>query len=447
MQRPTPRRVAAACAAPLAALLLGATGCSPAAPAADTGALPGNRYAATTLVASNDSYGAAATFPEMVNAWGIAIRPQGEGGHFWVGGGGTSFEFVGDVSASPDPALRPLHQDALHEVTVPGADSDTSDTGGGKITGVEFNPAPLNSDSFAVTGQPVDVDGHTELLAGSARFLFATDTGRIAGWTEQGTDGRIVRHDGPALQMFDGGPVGMNFFGLALAPGRDDTLWAADFGTDPQIRQFDKSWHPVPTQGFVNPFATGDPIDPADPGSGKRARPGDPAPFNLVTAGDRVFVTYAVTKAAEDSADGHEFDAGEEDSLDAEQEAAAGDRPDRGKVAEFDRAGNLVRVLDDGGRLNAPWGVAVAPADFGALSGSILVGNFGGAGRIAAFDDTTGTFVDYVRDESGAVLGVEGLWGLLFGNGESLGDRNSLYFTAGPADEKDGVFGRLRAAN
>ncbi|KJF19248.1 hypothetical protein SZ00_06175 (plasmid) [Rhodococcus sp. AD45] len=200
-----------------------------------------------------------------------------------------------------------------------------------------------------------------------------------------------------------------------------------------------------PDTGFVNPFATGDPIDPANPGSGKHARPGDPAPFNLVTTGDRVFVTYAVTKAAEDSADGTDFDASEEDSLDAEREVAVGDRPDRGKVAEFDWGG--VRVLDDGGRLNAPWGLAIAPANFGALSGSILVGNFGGAGHIAAFDDTTGTFIDYVRDESGAVLGIEWLWGLLFGNGESLGDSNSLYFTAGPADEKDGVFGRLRAAN
>jgi hypothetical protein len=223
MQRRTPRGIAAAFAVPLAALLLGVTGWSPAAPATDTGSLPGNRYTSTTLVASNDSYGAPATFPEMVNAWGVAIRPQGDGGHFWVGAGGTSFEFVGDVNASPDPALRPLHQDGLHEVTVPGADADTTDAGGGKITGVAFNPAPLASDSFVVTGQPVDDDGHPEMLSGSSRFLFATDSGRIAGWTEQGVDGRIVRHDGPALQMFDGGPAGMSFFGLALAPSRDDT--------------------------------------------------------------------------------------------------------------------------------------------------------------------------------------------------------------------------------
>ncbi|MBC2641222.1 MULTISPECIES: TIGR03118 family protein [unclassified Rhodococcus (in: high G+C Gram-positive bacteria)] len=432
-------------AALLATAVASTAACAPAA-SSETALtpVPGNHYARTTLVANDADYAAAATVPEMVNAWGVAIRPQGEGGHFWVGAGGNSFEFVGDVSAAPDPALRTLHQDMLHEVAVPGADADTSDASVGKTTGVVFNPAPLNSDSFVVTGQPVAVDGRQELLAGSSRFLFATDSGRISGWTEQGADGRIVRQDGPAKEMFDGGPQGMNFFGLALAPGRDDALWVADFGAAPQIRQFDKTWQPVATQGFANPFATGDLIDPTDPAQGKQARPGDPAPFNIATAGNRVFVTYATTKAAED---GSGFDAGEEDSLDAEQEAATGDRPDRGKVAEFDAEGTLVRILDDQGRLNAPWGVAVAPAEFGALAGKILVGNFGGAGRIAAFDDQSGAFVDYVRDEAGDIVAVEGLWGLLFGNGESLGDSDSLYFTAGPADEKDGVFGRLRATH
>lgn len=436
------------CAALLVTAIASATACAPA-QSADVAAQSGheNRYTTATLAANADSHGAPLVLDDMVNAWGLAIRPQGAGGHFWVGAGGASFEFVGDVTASPVPALRTLHQDELRKVTVPGADSDTSDAGGGKTTGVVFNPAPLTSDSFVVSGQPVEVDGHQQMLAGSSRFLFATDSGRLSAWTEQGADGRIVRHDGPALEMFNGEPQGMNFFGLALAPGRDDTLWAADFGVDPQIRQFDKTWHPVVTEGFANPFATGELIDPADPGRGRHARPGDPAPFNIVALGDRVFVTYAVTKSAEGSPDATEFDAGEEDSLDAEQEAASGDRPDRGKVAEFDAAGTLVRVLDDGGRLNAPWGIALAPADFGDLGGTILVGNFGGAGHIAAFDDATGAFVDYVRDEAGTVLGIEGLWGLLFGNGESLGDSDSLYYTAGPADERDGIFGRLRAAN
>ncbi|MGW6378043.1 TIGR03118 family protein [Rhodococcus sp. NPDC055112] len=432
----------------LAATLTLTGGCaSSSSPAPDAvEALPGNRYTQTNLAATGETYSAPFTLPDMVNAWGVAIRPKGAGGHFWVGAGGTSYEFVGDVTASPDPAMRQLHQDGLQEVTVPGADSDTSDAGIGKTTGVIFNPAPITSDTFVVTDQPVQVDGQQQLLTGSARFLFATDSGHISGWTEQGTDGQIVRHNGPAEDMFDGTAEGMNFFGIALEPGGGDALWAADFGAAPQIRQFDKNWQPVPTQGFSNPFATGDPLDPANPDRGNKARPGDPAPFNITTVGDRVFVTYAITKAP-DGGPATSFDAGEEDSLDAEQEAAAQDRPDRGKVAEFDATGTLVRVLDDQGRLNAPWGVALAPAEFGALAGKLLVGNFAGAGRILAFDDATGDFVDYLRDGAGEPLAVEGLWGLLFGNGESLGDADALYFTAGPEEEKDGLFGALRAAN
>ncbi|SEM10943.1 hypothetical protein SAMN05444583_122101, partial [Rhodococcus maanshanensis] len=79
-------------------------------------ALPGNRYAQSNLAATGDLYAAPFTISSMVNAWGVAIRPKGAGGHFWVGAGGTSYEFVGDVTASPDPALRQLHQDGLKEV-------------------------------------------------------------------------------------------------------------------------------------------------------------------------------------------------------------------------------------------------------------------------------------------------------------------------------------------
>lgn len=408
-------------------------------------ALPDNRYAQTNLAASSDEYGAQFTFPTMVNAWGIANRPKGAGGHFWVGAGGTSFQFVGDVTAASDPALQTLSQDALREVTVPNADSDTTDAGIGKITGVVFNPAPITSDVFPVTDQPVTVDGLEQMLAGSSRFIFATDSGTISAWTEQTADGQLVRRDGPAKEVFNGADQRMAFFGLAISPAGGDTLWAADFGASPQIRQFTKDWKLVPTEGFANPFATGDLIDPADPAKGKQTRPGDPAPFNISTAGDRVFVTYAITKPTE--GDPTTFDAGEEDSLDKDQEAAAKDEPAKGKFAEFDASGQLIRVFADGGLLNAPWGVTIAPNDFGPLSDTVLVANFAGAGRILAFDDTTGEFVDYLRDVDGNAVGIEGIWGLLFGNGESLGDSNALYFAAGPKDEVDGLFGSLRLQN
>jgi uncharacterized protein (TIGR03118 family) len=173
-------------------------------------------------------------------------------------------------------------------------------------------------------------------------------------------------------------------------------------------------------------------------------KPGDPVPFNVQVLDKRVFVTYAISQ--EDAANPGRFYAAEEDALDASAEAASGNKPNKGKLVEFDLNGNRVRIYADAMRLNAPWGVAIAPANFGKLSGALLVGNFGGAGRICAFDLGSGTYLDDLRDKVGKPVAIAGLWGLQFGNGESLGDSNALYFSAGPEDEVDGLFGSLRYA-
>ncbi|WP_067699245.1 TIGR03118 family protein [Nocardia jejuensis] len=424
-----------------AALVVAAACSSTESPKDDVQALDGNTYAQTNLAANLPKYKAQFTLPDMVNAWGIADRPKGAGGHFWVGGGGFSFQFVGDVTKSADAKYQQLFQDPLKLVTIPGADSDTSDKGVGKTTGVVFNPAPITSDLFVVRDQPVTVDGKEQKLTGSSRFIFATDSGKISAWTELGTGGEVVRHDGPANLVFDGTADGMQFFGIGLAPSGDKLL-AADFGDNPQIRTFDKNWKLIPTSGFANPFATGDNLDPADPAKGKKVKPGDPAPWNVSTVGQRVFVSYASTKP--DEVDAAKIDVGEEDSLDKDAEKDAGNKANKGQIAEFDATGKLVRTLDGDSRFNAPWGVTVAPEGFGPLSGKLLVGNFGGAGHILALDDKTGKFVDYLRNTTGAPIEIAGLWGLMFGNGESLGDSDALYFTAGPEDEKEGLFGSLR---
>jgi uncharacterized protein (TIGR03118 family) len=76
----------------------------------------------------------------------------------------------------------------------------------------------------------------------------------------------------------------------------------------------------------------------------------------------------------------------------------------------------------------------------------LLVGNFGGHGRIAAYDIERGSFIGFLEDPAGRLIEIEGLWGLQFGNGASLGDVNALYYAAGPGDETQGVFGALRHA-
>jgi len=409
-----------------------------------------NSYRQTNLAATSAAYGAKFTLPGMVDAWGIAIRPAGAGGHFWVLGGGSSWQFVGDVSTSSDPKLRTLFQDGLAEVYLPGADSFSTAASVGKSTGTAFNGAPINSDQFRVTAQTATVNGSQVTFDGSARFVFVTDSGQLSAWTDRTQSGGTARVNGPAQLMYDGAALGMAMFGVALKTDTWDTLWVADFGVTPQIRQFNKVWQLVPTQGFANPFATGDLLDASNPSQGNAAKPGEPVPFNIQVLGSRVFVMYCVSKVLRDVngfiIDANKTTPSEEDSLDAAGEAKAGGFPNRGKVVEYSLGGSLVMVLDDGGRLNAPWGVALAPADFGLLSNALLVGNFGGAGKVAAFNASTGRFIDFMRNQSGQVLGLGGTWALQFGNGASLGDTNALYFAASTEGEAGGLFGSLRYA-
>ncbi len=209
-----------------------------------------------------------------------------------------------------------------------------------------------------------------------------------------------------------------------------------DFGADRQIRAFDAQWRPVALDGgFANPFL---------PAGQTRAQPGDYVPFNIQVLDWRgtphAFVAYA--KSRPDPDDPSRFFAGEEDAIAAADESL---QPDRGRVAMFDLDGRLVRAFADDGRLNAPWGLALAPATgFGANSGAVLVGNFGSHGRIAAFDIAQGGSLGFLPRPNGQPIEIEGLWGLQFGNGESLGDANALYFAAGPGDETKDLFGVLR---
>jgi uncharacterized protein (TIGR03118 family) len=108
----------------------------------------------------------------------------------------------------------------------------------------------------------------------------------------------------------------------------------------------------------------------------------------------------------------------------------------------FSPSGRLQRRLEHGDWLNAPWGLVLAPSDFGAFSHDLLVGQFG-SGEIAAYDVTTGRFLGKMRDTMDDVLVIDGLWAISFGNGAAAGPLNTLFFTAGLNDEADGLFGSL----
>jgi uncharacterized protein (TIGR03118 family) len=386
-----------------------------------TSAFAQNAYEQTHLIANKASYKPTiAVDKKLINAWGIAIRPAGAGGHFWVTGADVSFEYVGDVSASKDEALRTLHTDDLKYVKLPVGGKENFSTG------VVFNDS---KEHFTITQKVGDL----EPITAPAKFMFASDGGIISAWTERKKEDGTFDRPTKAISVIDESKDGAAFFGLAIS-SKYNRLYAADFGAAPAIKVYDGTFKREDVR-FDMPF---------DENKNDKVDAGEYAPFNIqalkTPAGEnRIFVAYAKTQIcpAEEvqkktCADGELF-VGEEDTSKAGY----------GRVAEFTENGKLVAVWKDGGKLSAPWGMVYAPSDFGALSGTLLVANFGD-GTIAAFDAATREFKDVMRDKAGKPIAIDKVWGILFGNGESLGDKNALYFAAGPKDEADGVFGSLR---
>ena len=210
-----------------------------------------------------------------------------------------------------------------------------------------------------------------------------------------------------ALVAVNNWAAGAIYKGLTLATNSNGTfLYAANFSSG-TIDVFDQGFHPAHLSGSFS--------DPAIP-SGF-------APFNIQNLGGQLFVTYAKHGA---------------DWIDD----APG--PGNGFVDVFDTNGNLLRRLVSGGPLNSPWGVALAPAGFGAFGNDLLVGNTGN-GRINAFNPQTGAFVGQLTDAAGIPISVNQLWGLSFGNGGGAGSQNTLYFAAGIDYEQHGLFGEIEA--
>lgn len=376
---------------------------------------PSNRYKQTNLVSSNPAFKPLFLDTTMVNAWGIAIRPAGNGGHFWVTASDASYEYVGDVNGTP------LSQDDLKLVTLPESTSTpVSEDPVGAANGVVFN----GGSNFVITQ-----NHYKGKITAAAKFLFVSDNGVLSAWTERkNADGSFDR-PAEAVPVVDFSADGSSFFGLAISPAQDK-LFVVDFGANAipdgaahaKIRIFDSAFNEEFLDGrFKNPFigAAGFQV-------------GDLVPFNIQTltygSTTSVFVTYVNTSKDENGK-----------LVVAVEDAGRG----RGKLVEYTGTGQFVAVWDDRGSLNAPWGMVVAPANFGGLSNQLIVGNFSD-GTMVGFDTKTKSATEYLRDEAGNVVKIAGLWGLLFGNGASLGDTNALYFAAGPDDETEGLFGSLR---
>jgi uncharacterized protein (TIGR03118 family) len=234
---------------------------------------------------------------------------------------------------------------------------------------------------------------------GKALFIFDSEDGAVRAWNgAQGTTAIVVVPS-----------TGGIYKGIAIAnTAAGPRLYAADFH-NARIDVFDGSFGLVPNSGFEDP-----------------SLPAGYAPFNVQTIGDRVFVAYAKQDA------------------DAEDEVAG---QGLGFVDAYDLAGNLLGRVAQHGQLNAPWGLALAPASFGRFGGDLLVGNFGD-GHINAYEELgNGHFAHRgeLRDADGKKVTIDGLWALQFAQGGNNGTPGTLYFTAGPDDESHGLFGSITA--
>ena len=277
--------------------------------------------------------------------------------------------------------------------------SSTSYDANGVSQGDFLIPAPRNQNSLATpSGTAVAEDGDFVLGDADSKFLFATEDGTISGWNGSGN----------AIVAVDHSASGAVYKGLAV-------LSPACCATYLVVANFHSGLIEPYTQAFI-PLAP--PGSFTDPGL-----PAGYAPFNIQQVRNQVFVTYAVQDNAK------------RDPVNA---------PGNGIVDIFDLEGNFVRRFASNGMLNSPWGVTQASASFGQFSNAILIGNFGD-GTINAFDPTSGNFLGQLKDQTGATLTNASLWGLVFGAG-GTGDANTLYFTAGLADEGHGLFGAITAA-
>lgn len=255
----------------------------------------------------------------------------------------------------------------------------------------------------APTGVVFNGFGTSFMVAGGnqpARFIFATERGTILGWGN--LLGRV------AEVKVNSTAAGAIYKGLAIAQtDSGPQLYATDFHNG-RVDVFNATWGPVTVPGGF-----------ADP-----SLPAGFAPFGIQAFGSDIVVTFAKQGPGTDELHGQGL----------------------GVVDMFDTAGNLLARIATRGQLNAPWGLAWAPDNFGTFSGDLLVGNFGD-GHINAYalqEDGTFAYRGMLRTNPGAPVTIDGLWALQFGHGAlNNGPTKTLFFTAGPNDEADGLFGSI----
>ncbi len=281
--------------------------------------------------------------------------------------------------------------------------TDVSTLYTGDLNGSPLTPVPLvvKIPGGAPTGQVFNgTKGfvvHHGKQSGASLFIFASEKGVIAGWNP--TVGAVGM--APSTQAQRGVTVPNAVYkGLAIVGSR---LFAANFHNG-HVDVFNSKFHRIRTAGkFRDPRL-----------------PHGYAPFNIASIGGHLLVSYA------------------------KQDADHGDDvagPGHGFIDVYSNHGMLLRRLVSRGALNSPWGMVIAPSSFGTFSNDLLVANFGN-GALNAFDPATGAFLGPLKNADGNPIVISGLWGLIRGNG-AAGTPQTVFFTAGLADESHGLLGTI----
>ncbi len=261
-------------------------------------------------------------------------------------------------------------------------------------------PAGVASGGTAALGTPSGVIYNTTTgfaLNGSpAKFIFVTEDGTVSAWNNTANTS--------ATLVVDSSANGAVYKGVTIArSGSSDYLYVANF-EQRRVDVYDTTFK------YTTGFSFNDPTIPSDY-----------APFNINYIGGQLYVVYAMLKAGSN-------------------DDQAG--PGNGYISVFNTNGSFVKRLVSNGNLNSPWAIVQAPSTFGQFANDLLVSNFGD-GTISAYD-LNGNFKGQLEDNTGKVIAIEGIWGLMFPtNGQPAVNPNRLYFTAGPDDENHGLFGYL----
>ncbi len=362
----------------------------------------GQHYTQTNLV-SNASGVAPVTDPQLINPWGIS---RGSGSPWWVSDNATGFSTLYNGAGAKQSLI----------VTIPPADPNNKKTPTGTPTGTIFNGS--QTDFLLAPAKP-------------AVFLFSTIDGTIAGWNPSVAATLAVT----VVKTTDGS----SYTGLtsAFVNGKP-FLYAANFNKG-RVDVYDGAFHVAQlSKEPVNEDSSDRDVQSSENAFVDERLPRDYAPFNVQAVGNDIVVTYAL----------HEEGARLET-----------DGPGLGFVDIYSSTGRLLRRLEHGDWLNAPWGVALAPLDFGRFSHDLLIGQFAGGGDtqssgfIAAYDLATGKFDGLLQDASGKPLAINGVWALSPGNvspnnnDAAAAPATEVYFTAGPNRGSGGLFGYLTAVS